>query len=60
MTNLNKYIFTYPIKPTECDTIVPHSTILTELYNILHSNTEHALQSNLNIRPLNITETSMI
>jgi hypothetical protein len=26
-----------------CDTIIPHYTILTELYNILHSNTEHVL-----------------
>ena len=23
--------------------MIPHSTILTELYNILHSNTEHVL-----------------
>ena len=26
-----------------CDTIILHSTMLTELYNILHSNTEHVL-----------------
>ena len=38
MINLDKYIYSN-IQTNLCGTAIPHSTILTELYNILHSNT---------------------
>ena len=41
MNNLNKYILY--IQLNLCDTVIPHSTTLTEPYKLLHRSTEHVL-----------------
>jgi hypothetical protein len=42
--NLKKSYYLH-IQSNLYNTIIPHSSILTELYNILHSNTEHVLSN---------------